>query len=158
MVFGWTIPAEAKDGDLLIVIGSPISVARTDESCYDFSPASTAENEIVICRDGVLRYRFSVTDVIEGEFSAPEIEFVGFFHYNGIPGESAISLLILESFGSELIRVDHANAHFEKDKWYVNACADLDKEECSEWLSVHEYVEASYNQSNKAQPSAAGTH
>ncbi len=152
--------------EVIIFIGNPLAVAASDRSCTEFINTDPGAEVEKICMDGVFLLRYEIEELYLGEPSNDQIEFYGFYHYAGMPNYTVAPELffVVKEINDEYITHRWDYVTWTDAGWWIcedNAYFDGETEECSIGRLAEEIAsdyEKSINQSNKAQPSAAGTH
>jgi hypothetical protein len=84
--------------DVIAFIGSPRAVAVSEKGCQEYVPRE------VICADRAFILTYDVLERLTAGSRGSVVEFVGFFHYPGLPDYTRYdpALVIVERFGRSL--------------------------------------------------------
>lgn len=127
---------------VLAFIGSPISVERTGISCEELAGPQPEGNALKeVCIDSVFLFRYKVVEAVLGSFENHEIEFLGTYHYSGLPDYVLFdpALLMLKPVRGRLVLQHIENVERQENVWWV--CEERNGEEaCVKRLSAKESI------------------
>lgn len=129
----------SAEGDTFRFVGAPLSAALDTNPCTYY--VENPESEVCLDRAFLLRYK--VIQVIEGTFSEPEIEFIGFWHNRGLPlyvTEEPVYLSLSKYNGIWKLK-KIADAHKSEGIWL--SCGGIYPQSCDEPESL---APVGYNQ------------
>ena len=83
------------NAETISFIGSPVSVVKSDHPCEHFL---STKNREVVCMNVAFVLTYEVVEWYEESKPIEKVEFVGFYHFTGLPKYTAFSyaLVILE--------------------------------------------------------------
>ncbi len=155
---------EAQAG-VLAFIGEPIYVEKTDKSCSDYSekpePGSGVE---ILCMDKVFKLKYKIVEIVSGEFSGTTIDFIGFYHYWGMPHytvyEPALVIVSIEEKHSKLQFIEPVEKN-DGIWWFCEEWPENEEDEdCSKESKAQDVVARFITTFNKPlnNDAASGAH
>ncbi len=129
------------NAETISFIGSPVSVVKSDHSCEYF--LSTTDKEVV-CMNVAFILNYEVLEWYDESKPEEEIQFVGFYHFTGLPKYTA--------FSYALVTLEKRNKHFilkgikpvvdvdSEDNYICVKEATMVAAECSQIQEVKEYL------------------
>ncbi len=117
--------------EVIAFIGAPLSVERSDKPCVEYIEQPKSESGLeAICMDRVFLLKYEVANVLAGSLQNGPVNFVGFYHYSGMPNytmyEPALVILSREKNHLQLRYIERAEKR--DDNWLV----------CQEWSEEKE--------------------
>lgn len=130
-------------GETLVLVGSPMAAARSDISCADLAVKKPIEKQLdEICMDSVFELRYEIKTVLAGQYSGREVEFYGFYHYQGLPDFTVYdpALLVLDRHPKGLVlrRVEPVTKR--DNRWWLCTKYSESDDECKSGKYVDEYL------------------
>ncbi len=160
LLFSIVVSGVVKADEPIVFMGSPISVIKTDRDYAD--EFCDGGEECLTFGYNILSIKYSVELVFSGKISGNTVDFVELNHYDNLPGKRSSSIIVLKRNQNNLVHVKTFIPEEKRREWYIcREWPENEYEDCLRWQKVDDYVQElqmSYNQSNKAQPAAAGTH
>lgn len=141
--------ANLAASETLAFIGEAVLAERSKKSCQEYlSKAKNEDGQLEeVCMDRVFNFRYEIKDALIGSSESKEVEFIGFYHYWGLPNytllKDALVVLRMSEHGYFLQGV--VDATRTANGWVI--CQDWDENEeiCKVSISVENYLtEAGY--------------
>lgn len=122
-------------------IGTPTSVVKSQYSCEHYL---SKKDEEVICMNVAFVLNYEVSEWIEDSDPMESVEFIGFYHFSGIPNYTAFPdvLVVLEKHNEYLLlRSIRPILNVDSEVAYVCASELTAKTlECSDIQEVKQYL------------------
>jgi len=118
--------------EVIAFIGSPLAAELSDKNCMAYieqpEPGAGFEN---ICMDRAFKLRYSVKEVLFGNLDKDTVDFIGFYHYWGMPRYTLHepALVIISTEKDNLILRSISPVDEKSGEWIV----------CEEWDENDEY-------------------
>ncbi len=157
------LSASAIAEDTLAFVGEAILAERSKTSCQDYLSKEKDEDGQLeeVCMDRVFKLRYEIKETLIGSESKNEVDFIGFYHYWGLPNytllKDALVVLRMSEHGYFLQGVEEVTK--SSDGWVVCQEWDDNDEICKRSVSAGQYLtEAGFTfNKSKQQGPTAGT-
>lgn len=146
MVFGCaSIGMADSHPELVAFIGSPRAVELSPNDCMHYLEQPDDKEHDLVCMDRAFVLRYKIDQVVAGSITEPMIEFIGFYHYWGIPHYTQYepAFVILKPTAGHLIASYIEPVEHSSSGWRVCTEVDEDSEDyaCLSWQSVESIVQ-----------------
>lgn len=120
--------ASVAQAEVVAFIGSPLAVRVNPTKCGEFFPPD------VICMDRAFDLTYTVDEVLHGAVDNDTLQFVGFYHYSGMPDYTVLpkALVVIRRHKDFFVSCAiHAVEKRDSAWWVCDEWPENEEDECT---------------------------